>query len=383
MTVVKSDPDITVRVLRSSAEWEAVACDWDPLVEASCFPAASLHFGWLHGWWKIYSRNCSLGESSLRVITIWRASELLGALPLYESSGGKGLRGGRCLRFLSTGEPQSEETCPDYLGLVCRPGAEEVCIDGVRRGLASLPWDCIELEDLAADSRLARAALSGVLPGQFEVVSRGSCPYAEIEGGLDRYFALRSSQTRQQLRRKLRDAEKHGARLEIASPETFVEFFEDLVRLHQERWTADGQPGCFAAPRFMEFHRGLIQEWIGQGRVVLARLTLDGRALAAIYGFAIGRRFEFYQSGMSTSDAGPLKSPGIVAHLCLMRELSARGTAEYDFLRGGSFYKMQLATGERAIISLRIWRRGIRTALRRSSHVIERAARRALALLSR
>lgn len=39
-----------------------------------------------------------------------------------------------------------------------------------------------------------------------------------------------------------------------------------------------------------------------------------------IYGFVTRSKFDFYQSGMKTIQSGPLRSPGPVAHLLLMRE---------------------------------------------------------------
>jgi CelD/BcsL family acetyltransferase involved in cellulose biosynthesis len=153
--------------------------------------------------------------------------------------------------------------------------------------------------------------------------------------------------------------------------------------LHQERWNLDGKPGVFAAPRFIEFHRNLIGEWLPRGRAVLARLSLGGKAVVVLYGFITGRKFDFYQSGARREITGPLRSPGILAHLLLMRTLSDRGVTEYDFLRGSSSYKLRLATRENRLAGVRIWRPTLRAAIYRSVQLAGRVLGKGQRLISR
>jgi CelD/BcsL family acetyltransferase involved in cellulose biosynthesis len=54
--------------------------------------------------------------------------------------------------------------------------------------------------------------------------------------------------------------------------------------------------------------------------------------------------------------AGPLRSPGNLAHLLLMRALTERGVTAYDFLRGSSSYKERLATRKNRLVGVRLWR---------------------------
>jgi CelD/BcsL family acetyltransferase involved in cellulose biosynthesis len=78
---------------------------------------------------------------------------------------------------------------------------------------------------------------------------------------------------------------------------------------------------------------------------VLAVLRIADEPLAVIYGFVHGRKFDFYQTGARLTD-GPLRSPGISAHLMLMERLADEGVKTYDFLRGSAAYKTRLATNE-------------------------------------
>jgi CelD/BcsL family acetyltransferase involved in cellulose biosynthesis len=117
-------------------------------------------------------------------------------------------------------------------------------------------------------------------------------------------------------------------------------------------------------------------------QAVLARLT-GPKTLAVLYGFVVSGTFDFYQSGVVTdADADSIKSPGITAHLLLMRELATRAVQEYDFLAGGSFYKEKLATGSRTFVRRRLLRLTpqnviflLREAARRAARPLRAAAR--------
>lgn len=359
--------EVTATVIQSEQEWEAIRSDWNDLHAVSPVASPPLDDAWLRAWWRVYSST--FASASLRVITVRRGPTLIGALPLYVHGGHLGLRH---LRMMSTGEAEFEETCPDYLNLLTRPGEEASCARCVWSEIARLGWDHLELLNLAGSTALLRADL---VPANIRSLAIGSCPVADLTGGFEAYLQRLSSNGRQQARRLIREAERAGARLEIATPSQLASAFDDLVRLHQERWTRDGQPGVFAAPRFVEFHRHLIETWLPTGRAVLARLWLGPAPVAAVYGFVTGSKFDFYQSGVQTDPAGPLRSPGTLTHLFLMRALSERGVRTYDFLRGSSAYKKRLAISEHPLVSLEIWRHTPRATAYRTTQSLARFTR--------
>jgi CelD/BcsL family acetyltransferase involved in cellulose biosynthesis len=73
---------------------------------------------------------------------------------------------------------------------------------------------------------------------------------------------------------------------------------------------------------------------------------------------------------------GSLRSPGTLAHLLLMQTLAPRGITAYDFLRGASTYKTRLATRERRLVALRVWRRTLRSTTQQSLRLAARITRR-------
>jgi CelD/BcsL family acetyltransferase involved in cellulose biosynthesis len=84
--------------------------------------------------------------------------------------------------------------------------------------------------------------------------------------------------------------------------------------------------------------------------------------VAVLYGFVTTQKFDFYQSGVQRDATGPLRSPGNLAHLLLMRALTKRGVTAYDFLRGSSPYKQRLSTRQNQLVGVRIWRPSLRAA---------------------
>jgi CelD/BcsL family acetyltransferase involved in cellulose biosynthesis len=376
--MVEMPKDVTTRVIREEREWDAIRDDWNILYASSPYSSVPLDFVWLRGWWRVY--GALYGKAGLRVVTIRRGSKLVGAIPLYVSRGLGNSLGARHLRFISTGEEEHEETCPDYMNLLCLPGEEDVCANAIWSEVGRMDWDHLEFLDLTEDSPLLRGI---TLPHDARSFSRGSCPIADLTDGFEAYLKRLSLKSRQQARRALREGERAGAQFELVDAVHAAGAFDDLVRLHQERWTLDGKPGVFAAARFTEFHRNLIQEWLPSGRAVLARLSLAGAPVAVLYGFVNGRKFDSYQLGARREPGSLVHSPGILASLLLMRTLTERGVNAYDFLRGSSSYKQQQATRENQLVGVQIWRPTLRAAIHRSGQLASRVFNKGQRLIRR
>jgi CelD/BcsL family acetyltransferase involved in cellulose biosynthesis len=370
-----SDESLATRIIENETAWDAIAAAWEELYLASPTAATPLAFAWLRRWWRIFG---SVYGTGLRIVTLWRGTRLVGALPLYLGRGHGGTLGARCLRLMSTGEAEYEETCPDYLNLLHLPGEEEACARAAWAAIDAVTWDVLELIDLPDDSPLLRWRDTGT---RAVIHHRGVCPLADLHQGFDAYLAGLSSKTRMRARQELRKVERIGAVFELATAVDADAFFDDLIAVHQERWNADGQPGCFAAPRFTEFHRQLIHEWVGPGRAVLARLSHAGKPCAILYGFVTGQRFELYQLGVRAAEGAAIHSPGTAANLLLMARLAERGIGCYDFLRGESAFKKSLTTERRTLVRLDCSKPTVRTAVDQIAHLARRGGRKVLRVL--
>ncbi len=339
-----------VRVIQDAASWDDIRVHWDQLCSVSPTAATTLEFVWLRNWWRVYAHV--YGGGGLRIITLWRGSILIGALPLYLACANAGALAVRCLRFVSTGEEEYEEICPDYLDLLHLPDEEQFCVKATWAAIDAIAWDTLELLDLPKSSPLIRGLEVSPTRGRTRVSARGGCPIANIDGDFENYLSQLSSKTRMRARQEIRKAKQSGVVLELATEANADACFDDLVRLHQARWIAEGKPGCFSAARFTEFHRSLLPSWLASGRLVLARLTHQGTAYVALYGFVTGAKFDLYQLGVASIVGTNIHSPGTLANLLLMAELAGRGVTRYDFLRGNSEFKKSLTTEHRELVCL-------------------------------
>lgn len=377
LATASSETQPITRVLRSDAEWHAIRSEWDELFAVSPTASTALDFAWLQTWWHVYEHG--LRSPQLRVITVWRDTRLIGAIPLYVRQEVSGPLGLRCLGFLSTGEAEFEETCADYLNLLFVPGEDAVCVGAIWRAIELMSWDHLELLDLPASSPLLNRQC---VPRSARLISRGVCPIADLSEGFDAYLEKLPPKRRQNARRLIREGERAGVTFEVVGSCDADGAFDDLVRLHQARWNADGKPGVFSAPRFHDFHRNLILQWLPHGRALLVRLSVGASPAAVLYGFLTGQKFDFYQSGVQRDCDGPLQSPGNLAHLLLMKCLAERGVSAYDFLRSSSAHKERQATRRNELIGMHIWRLSLRTVIGRTVRIVSRVYRKVTALVA-
>jgi CelD/BcsL family acetyltransferase involved in cellulose biosynthesis len=368
MSELLSSPAVAVRVIRDEQAWDAIQPQWELLFERSPYAATPLRFAWLRNWWKCYGATYGAQQNGLRIVTVWRNEQLVGALPLYESILHLSIFNLRRIGFISTGEALHEETCPDYMNLLCLPGEEANCLRSMQETLHRMDWDFMELVNVRERSPLLD--VQSWSDGPCQVTNGEGCPLSDLSGGFDAYLGRLNSKHRKNAKRCLRRASEAGAVLELADASNVGVFFDDLVQLHQKRWNSLGMPGCFSADRFTAFHRAMVRDEVPRGDAVLARLRVGQRIVAAVYGFITGSKFDVYQSGVEVAEDGPVQSPGVAAHLLLMAKLCERGVTAYDFLRGTCQYKNGLSTGMSGLYTLRAWRPTVRALAHRSCRML-------------
>lgn len=293
----------------------------------------------------------------------------------------------RRLALLGTGEPECDEVFAEYADLPCVPRAAGADAAPLMRELlraAGGACDDLLLCRVRADSAVHRAARACAAGDGFVAcdTETGTAPYIALPKSFEDYEKQLSSNRRQQARRGLRALEKLGA-VRFTRAETVeaaLETLDTLGRLHQERWTARGKPGCFASARFMRFHRRFIQRTFPLGWPHLWTLRLNDEPIVCLYNICHQGRIAFYQSGMKTFEQEDAIRPGMVAHVMAIRAAIEQGATEYDFMLGDSRYKTSLSNATRELMTLRYYRRTVRERVR---SVAVSAARRVRALVRR
>jgi hypothetical protein len=166
------------------------------------------------------------------------------------------------------------------------------------------------------------------------------------EGGV--LGALRS-RTRNKVRRSLKGLGE--VKTELAkTPGQALDVLDELIDLHQRRWNNVGEPGAFASPRVVAFHRELVPRLMSKEAAILVRVRAEGGTVGCRYGFVEDGRMLGYQTGLATYDDNRI-SPGFVTHVCCMQACLERGLMEYDFSVGDSSYKRELSTTTRELVT--------------------------------
>jgi CelD/BcsL family acetyltransferase involved in cellulose biosynthesis len=148
-----------------------------------------------------------------------------------------------------------------------------------------------------------------------------------LEDGLSR-------NTRQQLRRNMRECEKLGPLCieAAASSEAALTWFAELKALHVRSWTRRGRRHAFHYPFFERFHRALIETNVSGGSVRLWRVSAGSSVLGYLYEFLHDACVYSYQSGFDDSHAD--LRPGYISHALAMEQSGWHGVHAYDFLGG-------------------------------------------------
>jgi hypothetical protein len=279
------------------------------------------------------------------------------------------------LHLGTAGWPGSEVYVEDNR-LAALPDRRDAFAGALLGALRARPgWTRLVLDGFAAEDA---AALLGHLPRA--EVRREPSPFfdlaaARAAGHGDEVAASLRAGPRARLRRTLRAfGPLHEDWAEDATSARTI--LEELVALHQARWTARGEPGAFADARVLAFHRDLVGELAGAGGVVLFRLRDSaGATIGCVYAFADAGTVLFYQGGFAASNDNR-RRPGLATHARCLQACSDRGWDRYDFLAGEGRYKRELSTGERELVWATADRPGVRTSVDRARRGARAAARR-------
>jgi CelD/BcsL family acetyltransferase involved in cellulose biosynthesis len=292
--------------------------DWWALWRASGTATPFQSPAWLIPWWRAFS------PGRLASVAIRRDGRLVALAPLYLEDGALGRR------VLPLGIGIS-----DYLDVLLDP-RDETAAALLASAIAALDdWDSIELEQLPPD-----AAALGLpcLPGCAETgAAQDASPGLAIGAAVDASGipVEVTPKRRQSYRRKLRMAEAHPP-VEIAAAEPGC-FIDALAALHGARWRQKGEPGIFADPRVVAFHREAVPALLAAGLARLTTLSLGGRLAGALYCLAWRDSIATYVSGFDPDFAA--ESPLTLLVGDMFRHAAATGIREVSFLRGREPYK--------------------------------------------
>ncbi len=242
-------------------------------------------------------------------------------------------------RMGTAGEPDLDSVCVEYNDWLCAPEEREAVLKLILSSNHRLRGDRIVLDGFASvDLPDAVTAEKGWR------LTRMVANYCDLRSARDsgtELITLFGDSTRKGIRQNLRDCGTTEVEW-CETPAAAHAAFDELIALHQERWNAVGQPGCYSSPRFTAFHRELIDQMVPSGQMTIVRVKAAGVTLGCSQLLIDRGRALVYQGGRIANTGK--KSPGLITDYLSMVECLRRGCDAYDFMAGDSIHKQRLST---------------------------------------
>jgi CelD/BcsL family acetyltransferase involved in cellulose biosynthesis len=303
--------------------------EWEQLESAS--PAATLFASWLwcKAWWDHFG-----ADATLHLITA-RDDDgtLLGIAPLSRVRlRTKARLTIEQLQFIGAAAPV------EHFDFLVRRGREGDVLPAMLATLREASYDVLALANILPESPslpfLRDARLFDEQDGHRAPVLALPAGIAEVLAGLTK---KKNERFRYYRRRIDRDFAGDWSCTTASTAAEIDAAFDALLRLHQQHWTARGEPGAFADARLTAFYRDLAHRLAARGWLRLYSLRAGGKTVSVDYAFVYAGRFHHFING--TDFAGPVDSPGAVLHYCMIERSIAEGVREYDFMWGEHDYK--------------------------------------------
>lgn len=310
----------------------AAGASWNALLASSLANAFFLRHDVLAAWWKHFG-----GTRALCVLEMSEGDRVVGYAPLcITRESGHGLLPVREAAFMGR-----EALTGDYLDFIAAPGREIAVAGAALDWLLAHPkeWDLLRISDVREGSPTI-PFLQAVAPdlGLETVRAKGqTCPFLPLPPTWDAFMADCSANMRSNLRRREKKILAAGGVFTRVTGGAIAGVLDAMFELHGARWETRGKSGNFIDPRTRALHHALAPALDADGTLGLWTLTMEGKVVAAIYGFRHGATFHYFQAGFDPAFAEHGVGLALMGHA--IRACIAWGITEFDYLRGDEDYK--------------------------------------------
>ena len=347
---------LVAECVRTATGLDQLAGEWQDLFERAGCRNAFLSVEWMESWWRRWGARHRL----FVIIARNGSGQLVAVAPFYIRRSRLGALGPRALCFLA-----NDYVGSDHLNLLIDPEYVPSAVEAIVRSADQYraEWDYIELfNSQEASPGFARLCQAFKALGMTErIMHVAGCPYAALPSSFEAYLAGVGSNLRYNFRRRRRALEREGGVEFVAfkSRADIQEHYGELLRLHGLRFGQKQMQSAFLLPDVQEFHAEALPRLAASGMARLYLLQSQGKAIAALYGFSVGKTFAFYQAGMDP--AWSRLSAGLVMMGCAIEDAIRTGHDEFDFLEGDQAYKFQWAANTRRTVSVCFFDRRVRS----------------------
>lgn len=339
-----------LKVIRTLGEFEALADEWNNLLESSASHVPFLRHEYLVAWW----RTLGGGEwphGELYVIAARRGDEkLCGIAPLFITDN---LEGQPALMLLGSIE------ISDYLDVIARPEDLSTFLDSLFEHLAGTGIPALQALDwynlLESSPTLPVLRASADRWGwEYTQEQLQHCPYIPLPGDWETYLAGINKKQRHEIRRKIRRAENYEVpvRWYIVEDGKYLDAeIEDFFRLMGQ----DPEKQVFLTKKMRSQMRAAIRVAFRANWLQLSFLEVGGEKAAGYLNFDYQNHIWVYNSGINFN-FGAL-SPGWVLLGYLLQWANQNGREAFDFMRGDEAYKYRFGGIDRYVMRAKLQKR--------------------------
>jgi CelD/BcsL family acetyltransferase involved in cellulose biosynthesis len=348
--------NLQIEAIADLERFNALAEEWDALVNRSGVERLFLSHAWLRTWWEAFG-----GDKQLQILTLRKDAELVGAVPMMRSR--ERFYGLKVDSLQSIYNPHTPR-----FDFVTAPGWAKDVYRTVWNYLSHRN-DCemIALSQVPAESptipAIERLACSdGWISGQW--IAPPS-PYIPLSCTHDELLKRLKGGYRYNLRKRYERICKIGpVDVEVITERDLVrEAMQDGLRIEAAAWKGESGTAIVSDPAVTEFYTRLAERQADIGQLRLSFLRVAGKRISfsyilcsdnKVYGVKIGYDPQFHTY-----------SPGNMLLNLVLQDACTGGLAEYDFLGVDDEWKMDWTESTRGHRWLFLFRNSIRLGLLR------------------
>ena len=213
-----------------------------------------------------------------------------------------------------------------------------------------LEYDEVLLDELPADGVFYENLLPELEKKDVNIkqIRKEICYQIDLKGidTIDDYLSSLSRKQRYELRyskkavlkKKLFEIEK------ARNEEQVIDFFNELVSMHQERWNKLGYPGIFYDSRVYNFLRDITLACNKRGSLRFKRaVEKENNSLALDLAFSFNDVIYDYQKALDSDHKLAKYGPGNALLYFLIEDGINTGYSKIDLMRGGERYKRRVS----------------------------------------
>lgn len=323
---------LEVEVVRDIDGFNAIAADWDRLVDESAIDRLFLSHAWFRTWWE------SFGEGNeLRIVIVRAAGRLVAAAPMMRTRASiYGLKADTLHAIYNPHTPRFD--------FIVGRNQDPQLYEAIWNELAAQDdCDAIILAQIPEGSRTVAtieklAKRNHWLTGQW---ASAASPYIRLGCDYETLFNTLGSGVRFNLTKRHGRLSKNGAvDVEVITDRSQVdEAMRDGLRIEAAAWKGASGTAMLSDPSVAEFYTELARRQADLGQLRLTFLRLNGRRIS--FNYLLQSRRKLYAVKIGYDPQFHAYSPGNMLLNLILKDACGEGIEEYDLLGGDDDWKFQ------------------------------------------